>query len=320
MQNLIAVVLALFILNTSNAQDILKDRLGASLLHRIAPATPSAMQELFQPTSQPLPVVSAHRGGPDTGFPENCIATFENTLKHTFALLEIDPRYAKDGEIVVHHDATLERTSSGQGRVIDHTLSELKALKLKDVDGKETPFQIPTLNELIEWARGKTILVLDQKDVPATERVRQITKHHAEAYCMVIVNSFNDVKACYAINPSVMMEVMIPNIDKAKQFDQLGIPWRNVIAFVGHTPPEDLELYQFIRSRGASCMVGTSRNLDRKIITRQVTEIKELEADYRAFLDRGANILETDIPSKLGPLLYQSAANSSEKWNCLQVP
>src|SRR5262245_25744058 len=134
-------------------------------LHWIDPQSAAGLQQLLRRTAEPLPLVSAHRGGPQRDFPENCLATFENTLRHSFAMLEIDPRMTKDGAIVLHHDATLERTTNGRGRVVDHTLAELKQLRLKDNDGKVTEHQIPTLDEALEWARGKTVLVLDQKDV-----------------------------------------------------------------------------------------------------------------------------------------------------------
>lgn len=276
---------------------------GAFRLHRIDPQTPRGMRDVFRPTGAPLPFVSAHRGGPAAGYPENCIATFENTLRQTFAALEIDPRYTKDGAIVLHHDATLERTTTGRGKVADCTLAELKELRLKDNDGKVTEFQIPTLDEVLEWARGRTIVVLDQKDVPIAERLKKVSEHKAEAYAMLIAYSFADARKCHALNPDVMMEVMIPSREKAEQFDQLGVPWDRVVAFVGHTPPEDAALYEFIHRKGAGCMIGTSRNLDRRFLTRQVGNIQALEADYRACLGRGADIIETDIPTQIGPLL-----------------
>jgi glycerophosphoryl diester phosphodiesterase len=271
--------------------------------NRIAPQTPDDLQSHFQPKSKPLPFVSAHRGGAQRGYPENCIATFEKTLQSTPAIMEIDPRYTKDGAIVLHHDATLDRTTTGTGRVADYTLAELKTLRLKDNEGTVTSFQIPTLEEAFQWANGKTILVLDQKDMPAIERVRKITEHSAEAYVMLIVNSFKDAQACFAMNPNIMMEVMIPTLEKAKEFDKLGVTWHNVVAFVGHTPPEDRALYEYIHSKGASCMIGTSRNLDRTWSTGKVSEIQKLESDYRAFLDLGADIIETDIPTQIGPML-----------------
>src|SRR6478735_6329129 len=83
--------------------------------HYIDAKTPQGLMDLLKYTGEPLPLVSGHRGGAAVGFPENCIPTFEHTLTNTFAMLEIDPRYTKDGQIVVHHDPTLERTTTGKG-------------------------------------------------------------------------------------------------------------------------------------------------------------------------------------------------------------
>ncbi len=247
------------------------------------------------------------------GFPENCLATFSNTLQHTFSLMEIDPRYTKDGEIVIFHDPTLERTSTGQGRVADRTLAELRRLQLKDTEGNVTPHRIPTLDEALEWARGRTILVLDQKDVPVTVRVKKISEHKAESFAMVIVNSFKDAQAAYALNTNVMMEVMIPNQAKIAEFEKFGIPWRNVVAFVGHTPPEDRELYEMIHRKGANCMIGTSRHLDLRFIKEKMSSLQPLEPEYRAFLERGADLIETDIPVQLGPLLFHNTTVPASK-------
>jgi glycerophosphoryl diester phosphodiesterase len=209
--------------------------------------------------------------------------------------------------MVIFHDPTLERTSTGQGRVADRTLAELRLLQLKDTEGNVTPHRMPTLDETLEWARGRTLLVLDQKDVPVTERVKKITDHKAEGFAMVIVNSFRDAQAAYASNTNVMMEVMIPNRAKFAEFAGLGVPWRNVVAFVGHTPPEDRELYAMIHGQGVNSMIGTSRHLDLRFIKEKMGSLQPLEPDYRAFLERGADIIETDIPVQLGPLLFRNA-------------
>ena len=296
------------------APSVASPQITKSPRHAIDARTPRGLQELLGHTGEPLPLVSAHRGGPQPGFPENCLATFENTLQHTFAIMEVDPRHTKDGAIVLHHDPRLERTTTGEGLVAERSLEELKQLRLKDPDGTVTDFRIPTLDEALEWARGKTVLILDQKDVPVEARVQKIEEHKAEAYAMLIVYSYREALACYQMNPHIMMEVMIPNREKCAEFDQLGVPWRNIVAFLGHTPPEDPALYEWIHKQGASCMVGSSRNLDRRIITGQVTDINLLAQDYRAFLQRGADLIETDIPSQLGPLLYEpSTVPSSRK-------
>lgn len=285
----------------------------SSRLHRLDPQSAQGLQELLKYTSEPLPLVSAHRGGPQIGFPENCIATFENTIRHTYAMLEIDPRYTKDGTIVIHHDPTLDRTTTGKGQLTDFTLAELKQLRLKDTAGNATDFQIPTLDEALEWARGKAVLVLDQKDVPVAARVKKVEEHKAEGYALLIVYSFKEAQECYSLNANIMMEVMVPNREKFAEFDKLGVPWKNVIAFVGHVPPEDVMLYEMIHRKGACCMIGTSRNLDRQLITKQIEKLDPLEQDYRAFLKRGADVIETDIPTHLGPLLYSKTPIPASK-------
>jgi glycerophosphoryl diester phosphodiesterase len=300
---LLAVGLLLTVTAAASPQERLHGA-ASKPLHRVVTRSPQELQELFRYASDPLPLVSAHRGGALAGLPENCIATFENTLNHTFAILEIDPRFAKDGAVVVHHDASLERTTTGKGLVADHTLQALKQLRLKDINGAATEFQIPTLDEVLIWARGKTIVVLDQKDVPVSVRVKKVEMHKAEAYAMLIVYSFKDAQECFRLNPNIMMEVMVPNREKIAEFDKTGVPWRNVIAFVGHEAPTDPALYKAIHDRGATCVVGTSRNLDRTFLSGRLAEIKRLEPDYRSLLQTGADLIETDIPVSLGQLLY----------------
>jgi glycerophosphoryl diester phosphodiesterase len=294
-------------------KDVARSSLPSSRLHAINPQNPKGLRELFRYTGESLYFVSAHRGGPQQKFPENCIATFENTLQHTFAIMEIDPRYTKDALIVVHHDATLERTTTGKGRVAELTLQELKELRLKDTEGLVTEFQIPTLDDLLQWARGKTILVLDQKDVPVEVRARKIEEHRAEAYAVLIVYSFKDARKCYELNKNIMMEVMIPTRERFYDFDETGIPWSNIIAFVGHTPPGDKELLQMIHAKGTCCMVGTSRNLDREFIVNRASGTRPVEQHYRALLQRGADVIETDLPREVGKLLYSESVIPASK-------
>lgn len=282
-----------------------QDGVASKSSHLITPASPAAMRDLFRYDGEMLPIVSAHRGGSAKGYPENCIATFDHTLHSTFSMLEIDPRLTKDGEVVVHHDTTLERTTNGSGKLADKTLAELKQLRLKDSDGNVTDEVMPTLDEVIEWARGKTILVLDQKDVPLELRIRKIREHQAESYVMLIVGSLKDALACYRANPELMMEVMVPDHERIAALDASGIPWANVIAFVGHVPPTDKSLYQAIHDRGACCMIGTSRNLDKEFFSRLATSPSALETDYRELLQRGADIIETDLPREVGTMLFK---------------
>jgi glycerophosphoryl diester phosphodiesterase len=309
----------LLVHNLALTKDVACSSSQTSRLHVIRPRNPQDLRELFRYSGEPLHFVSAHRGGAGQKFPENCIATFENTLQQTFAIMEIDPRYTKDEAIVVHHDATLGRTTTGKGRVAELTLQELKELRLKDTEGIVTEFQIPTLDDVLQWARGKTILVLDQKDVPVEVRARKIEEHRAEAYAMLIVYSFKDARKCYKLNKNIMMEVMIPNRERFYEFDGTGIPWGNIIAFVGHTPQGDNELFQMIHAKGSCCMVGTSRNLDREFFVNHASGTGPIEQSYRALLQRGADVIETDLPREVGKLLYGESAIPASKSQFFQI-
>ena len=121
---------------------------------------------------------------------------------------------------------------------------------------------------------------------------------------MLIVYSFKEAQKCYELNKNIMMEVMIPNREKFYEFDETGVPWSNIIAFVGHSPPRDRELLQMIHAKGTCCIVGTSRNLDREFITNRAIGTVSIEQHYRALLQLGADVIETDLPREVGKMLY----------------
>ena len=270
----------------------------------VDPQTPQGLRDLFQPTADRLPLLSAHRGGAAAGFPENCLETYKATVSHAWSMLEIDLRTTQDGVIVLMHDPTLDRTSNGKGAIKDHTLAELQKFRLKDRQGKLTEHRIPTLDEAMTWARGKTLLVLDKKEVPVPEVVAAIKRNRAESFALMMAYSIKDVTDCYALSKDVMMEAMLGTREKFAEFEKSGVPWASIIAFVGHTQSPDADLCRRIREKGASTMAGTSRNLDRKFLGGQVQTLEPLRADYRATLARGVDVIETDIPRDLGPILH----------------
>lgn len=227
-------------------------------------------------------------------------------------MLEIDPRVTSDGQIVIHHDATLDRTTTGHGPISERTLAELKELRLKDNNGDVTDEQIPTLSEVFQWARGKAILVIDSKDLSVAERVRQIEKHHAESYALLIAGGVAAAKECYKLNPDIMMEVFIPDRQRFEAFEASGVRWSNVIAFVGHEPTQDRELLQLLHKRGVLTIAGTSRNFD-LALSRSRERNAELESKYRELLDRGIDLIETDLPRRVWPLLYCDVDISDSK-------
>jgi len=249
------------------------------------------LHAFFRFTGNDVMLISGHRGGMVKGFPENSIATFENTLRHTPAFFEIDPRLTKDSVIVLLHDATLDRTTTGHGKLSDYTFEELKQFKLKDAQGNVTGYGIPTLSEVIEWARGKTILNLDHKDVPLAMAEDLIRTHHAEAYVMLTVHKPEEARFYLNRNKESMFSVFIRNKKELEDYEKADIPFIQMIAYIGPlVKPENQELYTLLNKKGTMCMISAASSYDK------LESVEERKAAYQSIVQDGASILETDYP------------------------
>src|SRR5213593_1749186 len=93
---------------------------------------------------EPATLLAAHRGGAAL-WPENSLLAFRNAIALGADFIEFDVHLSKDGQLVVIHDPTLERTTTGAGPVKDRTVAELKAVRLKDRTGAVTGETVPTL-------------------------------------------------------------------------------------------------------------------------------------------------------------------------------
>ena len=106
---------------------------------------------------------AAHRGGALL-WPENSLLAFRNATAMGADYLELDVHLTRDDEVVVIHDPTLDRTTTGAGPVRDRTLAELAPLRLRDRTGALTDEQIPTLDQVVALAvAGKRQVLLEIK-------------------------------------------------------------------------------------------------------------------------------------------------------------
>ena len=109
------------------------------------------------------PLFAAHRGGAAL-WPENSLLAFGHALALGADYLELDVHLSRDGQVMVIHDATLERTTTGSGPVRERTAAELGALFLKDRSGAVTAESVPTLDQVVTLAAaGKRQMLLEIK-------------------------------------------------------------------------------------------------------------------------------------------------------------
>jgi glycerophosphoryl diester phosphodiesterase len=106
----------------------------------------------------------AHRGG-SAYCPENTMSAFENAVLMGADYVELDVHLSKDGYIVVIHDDTVNRTTDGTGQVKDKTLEELKKVDAGSwFSDKFKGERLPTLEEVMDFAKGKIGLVIEIKN------------------------------------------------------------------------------------------------------------------------------------------------------------
>jgi glycerophosphoryl diester phosphodiesterase len=106
-------------------------------------------------------LVISHRGD-WRNFPENSLEAFSSAIEMGVDMVEMDVAKTKDNQLVILHDKTLDRTTTGKGLVSDWTLDSLRKLYLKDGLGIETQYKIPTLEEALLVCKGKTLVNLDK--------------------------------------------------------------------------------------------------------------------------------------------------------------
>ena len=109
-------------------------------------------------------IIMGHRGAAALE-PENTLLSIERAIDIGVDAVEIDVRLTKEGELVVIHDSSVDRTTSGSGLVRDY---ELKALKKLDAGKGE---RIPTLQEVIELVGQRATLVVELKEAGTEEKV-----------------------------------------------------------------------------------------------------------------------------------------------------
>ena len=235
-----------------------------------------------------FPLISAHRGGPMPGFPENCIETFDNATTYNPVIIEFDIAYSKDSVMVIMHDDKLDRTSTGKGPIGNYTYEELKAFNLKDDEGKETKFKIPTLDSVLSWSKGKVLLTIDlKKGVSYAKVIEKVRQYKVESNSIIITYTANQAKEVHQLAPELMISASIQKKAELKRLNSLGIPNNRIVAFVGVSAP-DKELYQYLHNKGITTILGTMGNIDKSAIASPVKNV------YYHLVNNGADILSGD--------------------------
>ncbi|MFT3824746.1 MAG: glycerophosphodiester phosphodiesterase family protein [Chitinophagaceae bacterium] len=266
--------------------------------HLLQFKTTEELRSFLSYSEKRIPLISAHRGGPEKGYPENAVETFQHSIGFQPLVIECDIALSKDSALVMMHDDRLDRTTTGTGAIQDYTLAELKKLQLKDNDGNLTDFRIPTLDEVLQWGKGKVIFTLDVKrGVPFEKVIAAVRRNKAESCSVIITYNANQAAEVHKLADDLMISASIRGKEDLERLNSYGVPDNRLIAFVGITEP-DPSVYQLLHEHKIQCILGTMGNLDKQAIARG-------DKVYYDFVSRGADVLSSDRPKEAGQALKQ---------------
>lgn len=232
-----------------------------------------------------MTAIWGHRGASGHA-PENTLPAFALALEQGADGIELDVQLTSDGEVVVIHDRTLERTTDGTGRVVDHTLADLRRLDASRGWEGFAGARIPLLAEVLELVVGSGAVVnIELKNggkVPyrgLEERVLAVVAD-ADASDRVVLSTFNH----YSLRTLQGLGASMPL--GALYSDRLYKPWK------------------YVARLGADCLHPPVRTVrERKVVTRSHElglKVHVWTVNTPADLERmgrlGVDAVITDVP------------------------
>lgn len=258
-------------------------------------------------------LISAHRTVLDASTPENSLAGIRATgTAIRPALLEIDVTRTKDGALVLMHDDTLDRTTTGLGPVADRTLAEVRSARLIDGNGKVTDEPPPTLREALA-AAGKVgaIVTLDFKsagadgDVLTRQVIAETRAVHAEGRTVLIAYNDADALRLAGLAPEMMISVPVSSPNHLAVLVGGGLKANRILAWTG-TRAENPTLWASLRQAGVEPMFGTLGAPGRRADDRYAADGDPSE--YRDLAMAGVAVIGTDTPKIVKAVLGETVA------------
>jgi glycerophosphoryl diester phosphodiesterase len=169
------------------------------------------------------PLRIGHRGAAGHVL-ENTLGSIEKAIELGVDYVEIDLRLTRDGHVVVLHDATVDRTTNGHGRIKDLTLAQVKRIKTKDGQ------HVPTLEEVLKVTDGQVGLMLELKIRSLAKPVTEIMLRRGFSR-PVIYASFNHKELSHVrewlpsatIMPLISRGRIVPSISAKLNAHHIGI-------------------------------------------------------------------------------------------------
>lgn len=217
-------------------------------------------------------LVASHRG--DWHYtPENSLAGIILTNKAGVSILETDIRLTSDDELILMHDYTLDRTTTGKGRVEEIAYSEIATLYLRNGQGSPTKHRVPKLAEVLDSVGNKMLIYMDKahqdpKGKPKGYKIRKIlellkVKNMLGQAIFVLSYPYKEAKEIFGneleqVNYIPVIAESIPNL---KAYVDEYLQKLKPVAFqfrIASTDEFAFSLLPKVRAAGSRCFVAAT--------------------------------------------------------------
>jgi len=231
-------------------------------------------------------IVVAHRGD-HTRAPENTLAAYANAIEAGADYVEIDLRTTADSQLVIMHDASVDRMTNGNGLVSRLRYDSLRLLKVRDRTHPEWgESTIPNFREVLQLCKNKIHIYLDFKNADPAAAWQEIVRQGMEKEVVVYINAPNQFVGWRKVAPAVPLMVSLPNSirDTAalKEFLDKGHPEMLDGGYEEYTPE----------------MVSLATGMGYTVLP-DIQGAGEGPAKWGSATDKGIRGLQTDHPGQL---------------------
>ncbi|MCP2680044.1 glycerophosphodiester phosphodiesterase family protein [Maricaulaceae bacterium NA33B04] len=247
---------------------------------------------------QDVTLLQAHRAGDRPGAAENSIGASLASFGDGAVFSEIDVARTRDGVLVLMHDRTVDRTTTGTGTVTEMTYADIAALQLVDMDGTTLEEVAPTLDQTLNALDGVGIAQIDLKDIDMETIAAAISQADAAHRSIVITYTIEDAIALHTALPEVMMSVGIRSLDDLATLETAGVDLTRVQAWLG-LGTGNPELDAALAEHGIETSYGDFR------------AERDGSVDYQRMAENGAEVISVDdVPAAADALDAYDAARA----------
>lgn len=294
---IIAFVLPVICAPAANAQTIAPGNKPGGNLDK-------SLWALQNPSAQYV-LISAHRGDWRNA-PENSMQSLTNSMAMGADIVELDLGKTSDGQLIIMHDKTIDRTTTGKGKPSNFTLAAIKQFYLKSGNGHKTAHRIPTFDEFLNAAKGKVILDVDKGYEFIDQAIPMLNDRGMLHQVIYNVNDNLPLDTLLKQHPNIppgLRLMVVVNIERKDASMVISSYRRRPNSIVQVIYPTDtlsiLKTVPAIRQSNAVWMNSLwpehngGHNDDRAVEQNQPDE------SWGWLANRGANIIQTDRPQQL---------------------